>query len=481
MASGAELERGLADMGVPDHARDWVRKALHPAGVAKPGVAIPDWSTASTARPEYVVEKVIAPPPDLSEGTWDCCIYTLPGDVSSVVIEAGPSLNADFASRTGAPSPVTGGYAGMIVNQPSVFLDSLTATLIGSNPVVTKDLRSYTSEFRPLAWRHTHKSLTVYMTASSLNDQGTVTSGIFPGLPDKANTAYSAFRGSGLTVPGVPHIFTLPLREEDMLVQNPRCRVSAAREGVYIPHTWSATNMPFVTPSGATFMVDQTDQYSGFALPVSGGQARGAYWAVRSSLTGQLQMAAYAATQFGVVVDPTLGVPVLMDSAFDGMSVSVTIFRGLSPQASLTVKSVVGFEVCVAPQSPIRQFVLPAGLPSDEALRAFAAIIAVSPQVYPSKANVFGAILPLLGKAAALAAPLLAPLAHKAVDWVATRLRGPQGVAPPPPPPAPVAPRMPVAAPARGRARASSVSSRASSRASAASRRRVTVRAPKRR
>lgn len=490
MSTGVELEKGLTDLGVPEHSRDWVRKALHPAGAARTGVSIPDWSLATTARPEYTIEKIVSKPPGVSD-TWDCAIYTFPGDSTSVVWETAPA-GYDFSAR-GTPTLPPGGQGGVLQHQPAVYLSEVEMVSVGygsepftppifpTSSVIVPGVSCYTSQFKPLQWRHTNKSLTVYMTASSLNDQGTVTSGLFPGMPDSTKQGIVAYRAtlpSVTKVVATPCIFTLPMREEDMLVMNPRCRVSAAREGVYIPHQWTREGMPFVEPESFQYAIDQTNSNATYTATLTGRTPRGAIWAVRSRLTGSLQLSAPLVAG-DVPVDPNIGQGVVLDSSYDSMMCSVTIFRGLSPEASLTLKSVAGFEVACAPDSAIKQFMQPPGLPSLDALRAYAAICAVSPQVYASKANVFGAILPLLGKAAAFAAPLLTPLLHRGVDWLAGRLTGkPPGVLPPTEPPRPVQPVLPTRPRSRRSASRTSMRSRASS---AGSKRSVRVVKPRKR
>lgn len=471
MASTAELESRLTELGVPALGRDWLRKALHPAGVGAPGVAIPDLSSIPTARPEYVVERVVGAPVELSTPTWDCIMYTIPGNVTATVIETGPA-GSDFSGRV-APTDVPGGHSVAMRSQEIVYSQSVSGygTVTGPGYVTL----GYTGETRPVAWRAAYRSLTVYMSASAISDQGTVTSGQFPGNPVSASEALNLWR-SPAPPPPFGHssqtTFTLPMNEPDMLLGNPQCRVGAARDGVYIPLRLAGPTASFTT-SGATQMLIDTNVGGNIVLAPSAGSYRGSHWAVAARLGGPIQMAAYTVDDLPTVPSPSGPRQVLVDDGFDGYLCSVTIWRGLSPTATLTVKSIVGLEVAVGPESPIRAFVKPPLPPIPAALDAYYGIIAVAPQVYPSSYNVFGAILPLLSSVARMAAPFVLPLVGQGVSklgtWIASKgMAGDKGggqataVAPTVTRSVARAPslRRPVAPSARSRA--SSVSSRAS-------------------
>lgn len=471
MASTAELESRLTELGVPAQGRDWLRKALHPAGPSAPGAAIPDLTSQPTARPEYVVERVIGSPSGLATPTWDCIMYTIPGNVTSVVVETGPAGTL-FGGRT-VPGVVAGGNAYAMRSQEVVYAGGVTGfgTLTGAGYTTL----GYTAETRPVAWRSSYRSLTVYMSANALSDQGTVTSGQFPGSGVCGTTAVNVWR-----VPAPPPpfghstqvLFTLPMTEADMLLGNPGCRVAAARDGVYIPLRMTGPSTSYVTSPANQMLVDTT--LGGNIVLASGVESyRGAHWAVAPYLGGPAQMTSYTVEDAPIVPSPQGPREVLVDDGFDGYLCSVTIWRGLSPQATLTVKSIVGLEICVGPESPIRAFVKPASPPVPAALDAYFGITAVAPQTYPASYNVFGAILPLLSSVARMAAPFVLPLVGRGVskvgEWITAKGSGSAPAPPKTAPPAepksiPRAPSLRRPVGPSGRARSVSASSRGSTR-----------------
>lgn len=466
MASSAELETRLSELGVPPQGRDWLRKALHPAGPGAPGVAVPDCTSLPTARPEYVVERVVGAPPSLETPTWDCIMYTLPGNVTACVVETAPA-GTDFGARV-APGPVVGGTLTVLRNQENVY----GGTIVGYGTVTGAGYSTvgFTAETRPVSWRAAYRSLTVYMSASAISDQGTVTSGQFPGNQVTATDALNVWRDT----PPPPYFghsiqsnFYLPMNEADMLLGNPMCRVAAAREGVYIPVRMQGPDAKYAISPSSSAMIDVTTG-GNIILASSATVYRGSHWSVSALLGGAPQTTSYVVEGLPPVPVPGGGRPVLVDDGFDNFLCTVTIWRGLSPSATLTVKSVVGLEVAVGPESPIRAFVKPPLPPIPSALAAYYGIIAVAPQVYPSSHNVFGAILPLLSSVAKMAAPFVLPLVGAGVSRLGQYIAGKgagSGTAAPPAPPAEKrrvgrAPSLRRTVPPSARARSSSVGSR---------------------
>lgn len=410
------IDSRLGSMGLIPSARDWIRKALHPAGPTAPGCTIPDEVSQPTARPEYTQELIVSAPSGLSTPTWDCAMYTLPGDVTAVVVETGPAGSA-FGGRSGPPAPVTGGTVQLIRCQPQ----ALVAPVQYYFPAISADLvyEGATAQFNPLAWRRAYASLTVYMSASSLNDQGTVTAGQFPGFPVTSSVSSECYSAIGPFLQARQTTFVLPLQESDMLVSNPRCTVWDARKGIYIPQLLAGPTQPFVTPPRTDLVTAGGTTGYGYPDPAFGfAPGTGSTWAV-SNTAGYVQMNSQAVVVAGSVpTDPGFSQPVLVDDGFDNLLCSVAIWRGLSPAATLTVKSIVGFEVAVSYASPVRQFVQPADPPSPQAMQAYYAITREIQQVYPSSFNVFGAILPVL----ATAARAVAPYALSALTAIGSRL-----------------------------------------------------------
>lgn len=216
--------------------------------------------------------------------------------------------------------------------------------------------------------------------------------------------------------------FTLPMTEPDMLLGNPQCRVAAARDGVYLPLRMTGPSATFATAPSVQLMQDVT-MVGNIVIGGSENNYRGAHWTVAATLGGTNQMTAYTIDDLPQVATPQGPRAALVDDGFDGYLCSVTIWRGLAPSATLTVKSIVGLEVAVGPDSPIRAFVKPPLPPIPAALDAYFGIVAMAPQVYPASYNVFGAILPLLASVAKMAAPFLLPLVGQGVQklggWIA--------------------------------------------------------------
>jgi len=131
-----EVERRLTRFGVSGVGRDWVMRALHPAGAELPCPGIPDESAVAVMRPQYRAEYTI-PTPAVSTATWDCMLIQYAGDVNAVLWAAAPA-GTDFSSQSAPP----GAVSGVITIQPSQvigpgFSGSLFATAASGDPCST--------------------------------------------------------------------------------------------------------------------------------------------------------------------------------------------------------------------------------------------------------------------------------------------------------------------------------------------------------
>jgi hypothetical protein len=329
---------------------------------------------------------------------------------------------------------------------------------------------SFLPPTQPMRWRSTARSSTEYLVASDLNNQGTVTSGQY--TPRIAPQRSWEVVGSA-TNPALNwawDVMEVPLTEYNMVQMNPRVRVAPAKYGVYQP----------LYNGGPTF-----EWATGRPFPMVGFAS--APWAVN----GVLVTPAVAAHQDGVYVgsmpsyvspmDPTT--LVALDSwqippdapsgvltghtpytwGTDNTNVGISIYRGLSGAASITIKIVLGLELLPAPASSIRTFTTPAAPNEPNAMQLYYDMVAEMPGSYPASSNFLNAVI----SAASILLPQLLPHLPAIVSSVvnAFKPRNPSAadqpelktsavsqarIAPPPPPPPAIRSRAASVASSRG-------------------------------
>lgn len=448
------VSSALVDRGLPPHAAQWVTRALHPPAESAGLHSVPDITTADTVRMgtrRTATFSGSSVPGSTPGAKWDMLIITVPGDSTGPAVFCGPA-GIDFVEPGSSPMyyqclrplGITSSY-----NVGAIRIDQVgggpAATLDFGVPILTSN--DYDS------FRHIYSSVTSYMTASELYNSGTVTAGQFDGRPVPSVGRYYNY-GAGITT-ALTQAFDLPLDERSIVTRCAEARVAPAKEGVYMPHRMLGDynyqtrpyaagklvtdavlgpavvgNTPLVSGTGYTYMLNSkrlapsATNSVGF-LPTFG---------FVGGASGHTRLSDAAVVDAFGMSNPPIWLP-YSDTGYSRTNCSVTLYRGLDYEASITVKALLGIEVVVSPRSPLRDMQQPPEAPCPEALEVYYNIARSLPCCLPARDNSAGL---LLGKIMELL-PAVLPRVQRAVSAF---------LAPPPDPrPAPPRPRNPPAAP----------------------------------
>lgn len=398
-AFAAALQARLAPFGVEGAAAAWMAKALHPAGVGSAPL-MPDQTYVEAVRPEYRSQAIISAPVGLVTPSWDLAIVRVPGDDAPVFWSAGNS-GIDFATT---PALAKGQIS--LSDWDYATTDGVLTNVLPSSPGVSCG-RLLPGDGR-VSWRCSYASLTAYLTASALNDQGTVFSGQISRVPEyqtnpRFNFAQLSPAGNPLLVQGAS--VRLPTNEDQLLLMAAKPYTAPARDGVYIPIRLNGPEQSFVAPPFGPHGMWQTAAGSWF------GGAASTYL----TIPGPQDWQAVTDISTGFVENGAGGPLQRYNWGFDNTACAVTFFRGLSPAASITLKYYTGLELEVRPDSIVRQFtVVPSGY-SPRALEAYYRVCQEMPNVYPSSFNSIGLLASAVMAAASKIWPMVQGVARAVV------------------------------------------------------------------
>jgi len=450
-AMKAQIHEKLKRFGVTGAGRDWLLRALHPAGEDdSPG--FPDQSATSVLRPDIRVQTTISAPDGAS--SWDCILWTPPGDVNAVYWATGPA-GIDFTTQT-APA---GCEVGVLRLQNSVQSTTGQDYILFSDGVTTVGTLTQVGAFSNSGFRHQFKSITVHQIASAVADQGQVFAAQFAPQFTNPGQVIPIGYDSGVPDPRVPppganfaligelYQTVLPAAEADMAAMSPDLYMGESREGVYLPLRLAGPTQPFnrAKPHSTAFQAGGAPLWSAgdttlFSvgaliqptqnLPDSGGVS--IPWPFRAVATyGNL----------GPMGTPlTIPGGIQLDSGFDNMNIGVVIFRGLagggggSFGASLQVKCNAGLEIPPNPGASSRAFTESAAAYDPLALQAYYTLVMELRGAYPASYNGFGDIWDAIKSAASsvwhVFQPALSSAAPALVDAaVGAATRGLAGLA----------------------------------------------------
>jgi hypothetical protein len=393
--------------GVTGDAKNWVIKALDPA-CATTCAGLPDTSNSHVLRPEYRAEISIGP--SSTAGTWDCIIWSPPGDVNTLYYATAPQVAGPVDFSLGAP-PANSTY-GSLKLQPSADVPG-TSRWYTFPAATLASVSIRANATNPSTFRHIYKSLTIDLVAAAVTDQGSVWAAQVETEPRNARMRF--FGSNGSTSTGAQLVsyfkdFVLPLNEADLTQSGPNFYMGKAKDGVYVPLKLTGSNQPFAnvdyqvgsmlgTLSGVTTIL-LPDTLSGIQFPQthtvvandSGGAT--APW---------IQLAVYGATDGANSCD----------TGFDNMNTAVVIFRGLAGPASggfgstLLVKALIGLEIIPRPTSTDRVYTELATEYSPRAMEAYYGISERIPDAFPASYNSWQAIIPVLAQVATRLWPYL--------------------------------------------------------------------------
>jgi hypothetical protein len=412
-ALSAELERRLAPYGIDAAAAAWLLKALHPASPgSSPG--IPDSSYVHSVRPEFRSQTIIAAPPALASPTWDLLIWRRGGDVSTTLWCAAPG-GTDFQGS----SPPAGSASGFVTIQDSDWTTdgNLDAVEPSAAPGDVFPYGRVVSTDGVYSWRTQFASLTAYLTASALNDQGTVFSTqmqreVVRREQIAVNTSTVSPTGSPLLVAGA--VTSVPFEENEMLLMDPKAYTAPAREGVYMPIRLSGPvqdfTRPCVRPSG---LLRGTAHVWGYITSVPGQGPTTDSSVVPLSLGATTQD---YNTGFNIF---SLTSHLAYNFSYDNVHQGVTIFRGLSPSASVTLKLYTGLEQEPGITSVTRQFARVPNVYNPRAMEAYYRLVHELPTSYPASFNSLGTIMSAISNVASR----LWPVVQKVVPAIGSGVR----------------------------------------------------------
>lgn len=416
------VNHGLTPEGVK-----WILKALHPASSME-YASIPDSSYFKTARSELRGQSIITAPGDVGTA-WDLFIWRFPYDSSPVYAcsqnaATGPPIIGDLTTTVMTVNPLQPISSSTITTSSGPQTATFFATLAsGSAKDTGVGVAGSIAFLEPTggyeSFRHSYASMTCYMTASSLNDQGTVFAA--QSAPDYVlgSTFLNVLTGGSTAaqVQQAMSFVSMPYDEDDMALKNPRYYTAPARDGCYIPLRLSGPTQPF---SRRTFASVATGSVPGSGV-VSGLDV------LTTSVSGSLFVSSFPVGYRVSALDTTDfaatgGVGSLgtfpgrngtindLNAFVDNSHVSLVIFRGLSPSASITVKYIAGMEFEVDTDSPMRQFVTVPPRYDPRAIELYYRIVQEMPDVYPASWNSLGTILAAITSVASRVLPFLKPI-----------------------------------------------------------------------
>lgn len=403
-AMEAQIHQKLRKLGVSGPGRDWLLRALHPASEHKsPG--LPDQSAAPVLRPDYRMNYTISAPPDMA--SWDCFIWTPPGDVNALYYAIGPA-GTDFTAHLAPPDAVYG-----VINlQSSVLTDAASPYYVQFQ----NSVQALTSlnEMRVRAFRHQYKSITIEQISAAVSDQGQVYAAQYAPVITRSGEVLPAGFDTGVPIPGSnppanfryigAHYRTvLPASETQLAATAPSFFQGPSREGVYLPLRLSGPTQPFAC-SLVTGWVHATDAGAGYLSSDDSGAPVGAYL---TPISNEPLIGTPVNSQVPWVFDipvasqnaghTQLPLPSQMDTGYDNTNIGVIIFRGLNGSGggfatSLQIKVIAGLEIIPNPRAPDRIFAEEPAPYEPKALEAYYGLCLELKDAYPARFNSLEAI-----------------------------------------------------------------------------------------
>lgn len=427
----AQIHDKLTRFGVSGPGREWLLRCLHPASEDKaPG--IPDESNTAVLRPDFRVQATIQAPPGAS--SWDCMIWTPPGDVNAVYWATGPA-GVNFGDPT-APGGCEIGVLRLQQATQSTVSVNFTNVVGGGNV----DCLTESASIANAGFRHQFKSITVHQIASAVSDQGQVYAAQFAPMMRRVSLYIPVGYDSGVPNPRAPGtnfgLFgelvetVLPTNEADLSAMAPDFYMGPSREGVYIPLRLAGPNQEFAKAhshsaafngAGPAYIANASYQFALGALfgantaALSTGGPVGDPWPFSAVALDGLR---------GPGRSPlTIPGGIMLDSGFDNINIGVVIFRGLQGNgggfsSSLQLKCIAGLEIAPAPGASDRVFAERAAAYDPKALEAYYSLAMELQGVYPASFNGWGDIWDAIKSAASSVWRVVAPAVEKAAPAV---------------------------------------------------------------
>lgn len=373
-------------LGSTDTGREWALVALHPCGeYVTTANGVPDETQAVAVTPCYRAESKIQ---------WDASLFGTPPTPTApfqydVQIVSLPHPELNYIYRLG----YQGGWSKWVPVHMPVFQTGASGT------ASTLDSMGLTSH------RGMGKGLTMYLDAPALADQGRLIAGQIKPQVQKEEYDFSLSSTTGASPQSGSGRFEgwgyyVPLSEDELVQQDPKCAQWHARDGCYIPHRFVQPKQDFVATNPGTLghAPGSSDSTALAQVPLTG------LWLMNEpSTTLELSHTMDMITG-GTWTAALSGLydPAIMDWGYsepENFYTSVTFFLGISNQASVQVKTRLHVEAeALGRNSASAPFSHQSPMLDRQALDLVAKVGQVQQHVFFAADNDLGSILASIGK-----------------------------------------------------------------------------------
>lgn len=411
--SRALREPKSALTGLTPRALAWAERAISPCDERfGTGAQIPDMSVAKSA---VLTERIITTIAAIGTGTtWNLIIATPPLPDVAFLYKAYDSsvdpISVDW--KTVTYRDINFGTLAL----PGGASVATSPTLPGEQDTLNNYATGY---------RQTMKGLTVELNASALTNQGMVLTAQYADMAYiKSDTVYiyngaSTIVGEPLSSNVGPAIILkeIPQTTDAMFAKDPQAVRMRARMGSYMP-------LKFNLPVSVMEAVETTELHH----DGTGAESDAFRWAMPVFIEGDGSTGAGHGEYQPIIISDHSGPykNVLATCGMTNMQVGQIFFEGLSPNASIDVKTIASLEVVAAAPSPWAGFMEDAPPESDEAQKQVHAIQRYMPSGHPAKDNLTGALLNF-------ALPIISHIAGPLIRYAANKFGGSIGRAQPVP------------------------------------------------
>lgn len=412
----------LKARGFDEASAQWAVKALYPPLnvnpmmprlTPRPGIAIDNRSVVSIDAPDEVT----------AGQAWDAMVVVPANEGYPAFVVAGQSP-LDFGTST---APATA---------------STTVTVVASAPRVNQTVicrnNAYATQSNATLWpsslpastRNIAKSLTVHMTASALNNGGSLTVGKIPGDGTPADSI--AWDNSALGFPSPistfwsPSNYIVPFDEESLARMCPGVYTGPAREGFFAVNTMHPGDVssntgcdvrgkPILALAGATVA-----NGIGYFDPAPDSSNEGAPWPFISyrpcfTTASFSPTSPYSFPWWSIPRNQVGGYSAGLIGRSD-TDTTVAFFRGLSHDATLQLTLHSALQHTLVPSSPFTAMTLRPAPANLKLLEAYSQIAAAMPDALPARYNSLALVAPMILNAIKTALPI----AMRVVPKIAT-------------------------------------------------------------
>lgn len=404
--------QALKARGFDEASAAWAVKALYPPMAASP--LMPRLSPVpGVVNDNRSVLIQSAPATITASQTWDAMIVVPANEAFPAFAVIGISP-VDFGATTAAPGDPTNVFVAS-----SYPTDSIP-TVCRNNSFATQTNFTIWPTTRPMTTRNVAKSLTVHMTASALNNGGSMTVGKIPGngVPSNAiswDNSSIGFPVAGVSVFWSASNYILPYDEEVLARSCPSVHTGPARDGFFAVNTivpgevddvsgCDVRGKPILSVSGAT-----AGAGLGFFDPAPDGATEGAPWPFVTYrpcfTTTNFSSNPYSFPWWSIPRNQSGALSAGLIGRSD-TDTTVGFFRGLSPDATLQLTLHNALQYTVIPNSPLASMVKRPAMANLRLLEAYSQIAAAMPDALPARYNSLALVAPMILNAIRNALPV---------------------------------------------------------------------------